>query len=406
MLGETAKRMDASLAGLPSKASFLLPWKVWVGNSSDVAHYVLERFGERSVAMIFMDHRGSLFHDDLKSFEEMKLLQHGCRVLADNTLKLSIHSHLCLLLKPGAPLFLWHVSSSPAFATELVMVPEFGLGHQVLQDWVAVSSYDLGAEGSSTEPPPVAVAELSECCDALRRRSLAGGLTSQDGRRLGEACGGDGVWAESTGHRSHGGERANASTGESRAHELYLEKVVREASKFHARRSRGSIGHPEVCRRPCVFLAAGRCGQGGNCGYCHCEHNEPRARPDKKQRAALQGLQQDDLFAVVLPHLQVRAELPQLRGKATQLLRIVEDISITTSPCASPSASSSCTSSSTLSDSKLKSLNKTLERMTFAGLVALLCESIAKGNTRDELLQALDDMRAQCDIPPCSWPAA
>ena len=23
--------------------------------------------------------------------------------------------------------------------------------------------------------------------------------------------------------------------------------------------------------------------------YCHCDHNEPRARPDKKQRAALQG---------------------------------------------------------------------------------------------------------------------
>ncbi|CAE7315558.1 PGC [Symbiodinium sp. CCMP2592] len=196
------------------------------------------------------------------------------------------------------------------------------------------------------------------------------------------------------------GEESNEEQEESKAHELYLEKVVREASKFHARRSRGSIGHPEVCRRPCVFLAAGRCGQGENCGYCHCEHNEPRARPDKKQRAALQGLQQDDLFAVVLPHLQVRAELPQLRGKATQLLRIVEDISVTTSPCASPSASSSCTSSSTLSDSKLKSLNKTLERMTFSGLVALLCESIAKGNTRDELLQALEDMRAQCDIPP------
>ena len=27
------------------------PWKVWVGNSSDVAHHVLERFGERSVAL-------------------------------------------------------------------------------------------------------------------------------------------------------------------------------------------------------------------------------------------------------------------------------------------------------------------------------------------------------------------
>ncbi|CAE7767384.1 PGC [Symbiodinium microadriaticum] len=196
------------------------------------------------------------------------------------------------------------------------------------------------------------------------------------------------------------GEETTEEQEESKSHELYLEQVVREASKFHVRRSRGSMGHPEVCRRPCVFLAAGSCSQGEGCGYCHCAHNEPRARPDKKQRAALQGLQQDDLFAVVLPHLQVRAELPQLRGKATQLLRIVEGISVTTSPCVSPSASSSSSSSGTLADGKLKSLNKTLERMTFSGLVALLCESIAKGNTRDQLLQALEDLRAQCAIPP------
>ncbi|CAK9066149.1 Gastricsin (Pepsinogen C) [Durusdinium trenchii] len=91
---------------------------VWIGNSSDMAHYVHERFGKDSVALLFMDHRGSLFHDDLRDFEEMGLLKDGAMVVADN------------VLKPGAPYFLWRVTQSPAFETQLLAVPEFGLGHQ------------------------------------------------------------------------------------------------------------------------------------------------------------------------------------------------------------------------------------------------------------------------------------
>ncbi|CAE8632060.1 unnamed protein product [Polarella glacialis] len=71
--------------------------EVWIGSSGDVARYVLDRFGPRSVAMLFMDHRGSIFHDDLQSFEELGLFVDGARVVADN------------VLKPGAPYFLWHL---------------------------------------------------------------------------------------------------------------------------------------------------------------------------------------------------------------------------------------------------------------------------------------------------------
>lgn len=61
--------------------------EVWIGNSSDMAHYVHRRFGRRSVAMLFMDHRGSLFHEDLQSFQEIGLLKDGAIVVADNVLK-------------------------------------------------------------------------------------------------------------------------------------------------------------------------------------------------------------------------------------------------------------------------------------------------------------------------------
>ncbi|CAK9008571.1 Putative tRNA/rRNA methyltransferase Rv0881 [Durusdinium trenchii] len=40
--------------------------------------------------------------------------------------------------------------------------------------------------------------------------------------------------------------------------------------------SGGSLGHPQVCNRPCIYFAAGNCASGAGCSYCHVEHTEPR----------------------------------------------------------------------------------------------------------------------------------
>ena len=138
-------------------------WQVWLGHSSDVAHYVQRRFGQRSVAMLFMDHRGSLFHEDLETFEELGLFKEGAMVVADN------------VLKPGAPDFLWQVRH--AYETKLLKVPEFGLGHQVLHDWVAVCRSKPYLHKPPT--PPEGLHALARQCDALRRRSLKGQLSSE-----------------------------------------------------------------------------------------------------------------------------------------------------------------------------------------------------------------------------------
>lgn len=36
--------------------------------------------------------------------------------------------------------------------------------------------------------------------------------------------------------------------------------------------SKGSVGHPEVCRRPCIQFLRGHCDRGALCGYCHLTH--------------------------------------------------------------------------------------------------------------------------------------
>ena len=166
---------------------------VWVGGSGDVARYVADRFGAGSVAMLLMGHRGDLFQEDLRSFQELGLLADGARVMADNA------------LKPGAPAFLWppdalktdpwpgtagpssgaqagfagfarkgsavqfqgaggiggkgnplglprHASQSEDLDAEFVEVPEFGLGNQALLDWVAVCTYRGGQSPGRSHP--------------------------------------------------------------------------------------------------------------------------------------------------------------------------------------------------------------------------------------------------------------
>ncbi|CAJ1370416.1 unnamed protein product [Effrenium voratum] len=117
--------------------------------------------------MLFMDHRGSLFHEDLAAFEELGLFKEGAYVVADN------------VLKPGAPYFLWRVCRSGHYDTQLTAVPEFGLGHQALTDWMAICRrVSLGP----TRPPepPEELQRLAQKCDDLRRRSLGGRLDAED----------------------------------------------------------------------------------------------------------------------------------------------------------------------------------------------------------------------------------
>ncbi|CAE7257158.1 unnamed protein product [Symbiodinium natans] len=53
--------------------------------------------------------------------------------------------------------------------------------------------------------------------------------------------------------------------------------------------SQGSLGHPEVCRRPCIYFIAGNCENGRACAYCHIEHTEKTPKLDKRQRTIMQG---------------------------------------------------------------------------------------------------------------------
>lgn len=134
--------------------------EVLTGHSEDVLPWVVSRLqngdGEMRcnthpkngdptmmVDMVFLDQRGSRYEADLAVLEQANVLCEGAIVVADN------------VLKPGAPLFLWHILHSGNYLTEVVSVPEFAMPG--VEDWMSVSVYtpDLCRDAHAEAPPEV-----------------------------------------------------------------------------------------------------------------------------------------------------------------------------------------------------------------------------------------------------------
>jgi len=72
--------------------------------------------------------------------------------------------------------------------------------------------------------------------------------------------------------------------------------------------SRGSVGHPELCSRPCLYFAMGSCDSGESCEYCHLAHPKRPAHLDKRHREMLRSMAPSEWAALVMPILQKKIE--------------------------------------------------------------------------------------------------
>mmetsp|Transcript_82186 Transcript_82186/g.172053 ORF Transcript_82186/g.172053 Transcript_82186/m.172053 type:complete len:289 (-) Transcript_82186:278-1144(-) len=68
----------------------------------------------------------------------------------------------------------------------------------------------------------------------------------------------------------------------------------------------GSVGHPELCPRPCLFFYQGKCVNGVDCNFCHFTHPKRPAHLDKRHRAILRELPIRECLSLVLPILKDR----------------------------------------------------------------------------------------------------
>ncbi|CAJ1428059.1 unnamed protein product [Effrenium voratum] len=100
---------------------------VWTGHSKDVLPRLPQKYGGIKgfkLCGVFMDQKGSRYHEDLSVIEQMGLLLPKAVVVADN------------VLKPGSPLFLWRLCKGEDYDNYIVRVREFAMPSE---DWMSVS---------------------------------------------------------------------------------------------------------------------------------------------------------------------------------------------------------------------------------------------------------------------------
>ncbi|CAE7568393.1 unnamed protein product [Symbiodinium natans] len=153
--------------------------------------------------------------------------------------------------------------------------------------------------------------------------------------------------------------------------------------------SQGSLGHPEVCRRPCIYFNAGHCENGHACAYCHMEHTEKMPKLDKRQRGIIQRLSRAQLLELVLHFCRNKAKQGGFREEARELLGMMSQESEGARPVAQ-----------VVADRDLRNLHKTLARMNVSNLIGLVSYQSANrdGNampspSADLLAASLDRLR-------------
>lgn len=101
--------------------------EVWIGQVKDLIPRLTEEHGDMSLNMVFMDQRGTTFHDDLSQLEELNLMFPNCRIVADNC------------VKPGSPVYCWHTTVSERYKTTNYSLNEFL--ESTIEDWQVVCDY-------------------------------------------------------------------------------------------------------------------------------------------------------------------------------------------------------------------------------------------------------------------------
>lgn len=86
----------------------------------------------------------------------------------------------------------------------------------------------------------------------------------------------------------------------------------------------GSFGHPELCRRPCMFFAQSKCATGTMCTFCHLTHSFRPKNLERHHRLQLRRLSEQDRLALVLPLLRQRAEMTGISASVAEVLEVAD----------------------------------------------------------------------------------
>mmetsp|Transcript_70329 Transcript_70329/g.164778 ORF Transcript_70329/g.164778 Transcript_70329/m.164778 type:complete len:262 (+) Transcript_70329:67-852(+) len=151
--------------------------------------------------------------------------------------------------------------------------------------------------------------------------------------------------------------------------------------------SKGSVGHPELCHRPCIYFASGHCENGRACGYCHMGHQEKPIKLDKQQRAMVHSLSEPQVLAIMLRYLKPIATRQGFELQAAEVVQLVErEFALHGQPADEALAE--------IPEKVMKKLSKTLDRMRFSGILGLASQEQIGYPFRQHMIEALERLRA------------
>lgn len=131
-------------------------------------------------------------------------------------------------------------------------------------------------------------------------------------------------------------------------------------SNFSRASNPGSVGHPELCRRPCIYFAAGQCRNSADCSFCHLSHAHRSATLDKNQRQMIKQLSKHEFLSVLLRCLRTKATQGQFEEDAKEVLELFEE-RLSQEPNLEASKVAA----------KVNNLERALARMTFFSVASL-----------------------------------
>lgn len=86
----------------------------------------------------------------------------------------------------------------------------------------------------------------------------------------------------------------------------------------------GSLGHPQLCARPCLFFASGACGNGRGCEYCHLSHPQRPPHLERRHRDRLQQMSRPRAKSLIVPivlrNVREFAAAPEVEAELARLL--------------------------------------------------------------------------------------
>eukprot|EP00403_Amphidinium_massartii_P012322 CAMPEP_0178409162 /NCGR_PEP_ID=MMETSP0689_2-20121128/20320_1 /TAXON_ID=160604 /ORGANISM="Amphidinium massartii, Strain CS-259" /LENGTH=962 /DNA_ID=CAMNT_0020030295 /DNA_START=43 /DNA_END=2931 /DNA_ORIENTATION=+ len=162
----TIARNHIALAGLSGTVT------VQLGHSDDAVQVLFEEYGPGSFDMVFMDQRGTAFHEDLQHLEAIGILADPCVLVADN------------VLKPGAPYHVWRICSMPHYRTDIIDLREFGSAP--VEDWMTVSWVHRGETYGKPAQELRELTDLARESDRFRLRAMATSMKDLVGDPLDE----------------------------------------------------------------------------------------------------------------------------------------------------------------------------------------------------------------------------